>query len=241
VAAVFQARQGRLLVTLGLTFLGLAVAFRTVELPALERLYALTFPWSQDYRLLMIVTICASLLAGAGLVRISEMRGSVLRMRRAAAISLALTCLVPATLILMAQRFAAESTFYLTFSPDDAMALRWLGAHLQPGDLVVNDGSADAGIWAPYKSGASILLPRVLPVPDRADRQQLLEEFGDATSSQQSVADACGLGARYLYVGASGTTFDKRQLPSPETLLRSGGLDEVFSQGSAAVFQFRCS
>jgi hypothetical protein len=240
VASVFRARTGRLLVPLGLTFAALAVLFRALHIPAVDRLYALTFPWSQDYRLLMITAICASLLGGAGLMALvgwaSRQRGWL---------SSPKALLVPAvlaqvTMALMGVRFSAESAYYLTYSRDDEAALSWLAQHIRPDELLVNDGSADAGIWAPYKAGASILLPRVLPVPDRPDRQQILAEIADVQDSPEGVVDACGLGARYIYVGAAGTLYDQRQLPAPATLQQSPALDEVFSQGTAAVFRLRC-
>jgi hypothetical protein len=129
---------------------------------------------------------------------------------------------------------------YLTYTADDAAALAWLGRHVEPGELVVNDGSADAGIWAPYKGGASIVLPRVLPVPDRTDREKLVAHIGDLNDSPDALVSACGLGARYVYVGSSGTAYEDRQFPKASTLQQSPALDEVFSQGAAAVFRLHC-
>ncbi|MBV9598002.1 MAG: hypothetical protein JOZ87_14160 [Chloroflexi bacterium] len=238
--SVFSTRTGRLLLPLGLTFVALAIMFRGLHAPAVDRLYALTFPWSQDYRLLMITAICASLLGGAGLLVVGEWAS-----RRRGWLSSPKALLVPVvlaqvTVALMAQRFSAEAVYYLTYSPDDAAAFAWLAQHIQPGELLVNDGSADAGIWAPYKAGASVLLPRVLPVPDRSDRQQILDHVDDLQDSPETLTAACGLGARYIYVGASGTLYEQRQLPRAATLQHSPDLDEVFSQGAAAVFRLRC-
>jgi hypothetical protein len=240
VVGVFRTRTGRLLVPLGLTFVALAVLFRGLHVPAVDHLYALTFPWSQDYRLLMITAICASLLGGAGLLAIGEwasrQRGW-LTPRRALVVPL---IVVQGTMALMAVRFSAESAYYLTYSRDDEAALTWLARHIRPDELLVNDGSADAGIWAPYKAGASILLPRVLPVPNKPRRQQVLAEIADVQDSPEALVDACGVGARYLYVGAAATLYDQRQLPELATLQQSPALDEVFSQGAAAVFRLRC-
>jgi hypothetical protein len=239
-AAVFRARTGRLLVPLGLTFVALAMLFRALHSPAVDRLYALIFPWGQDYRLLMIAAICASLLGGSGLLAVA---GWASRQRRGLSSPRAL--LVPAvlaqvTMALMGVRFSAEFAYYLTYSRDDEAALSWLAQHIRSDELLVNDGSADAGIWAPYKAGASILLPRVLPVPDAPRRQQVLGEIADVQNSPEGLVDACGLGARYIYVGAAGTLYDQRQLPAPATLQQSPALDEVFSHGAAAVFRLRC-
>jgi hypothetical protein len=240
VASVFRARTGRMLVPLGLTFIALAMLFRALHAPFVDRLYALTFPWSQDYRLLMIAAICASLLGGAGLmagVEWASRRRGWLWSPRAVLLP---AVLVQVTIVLMGVRFSAESAYYLTYSRDDDAALSWLAEHIRPDELLVNDGSADAGIWAPYKAGASILLPRVLPVPDRPDRQELLAEIADVSDAPQGLAAACGLGARYVYVGEAGTLYDQRHLPTPATLQQSPAVDEVFSQGTAAVFRIRC-
>jgi hypothetical protein len=227
-------------VALGLTFGTLAVAFQFVAVPAISRLYALTFPWSQDYRLLMITAICASLVAGAGLVSIFEWATRQRGWRSAPSAALMLAVVLQVTVAFMLQRFAGETRYYLTYTPDDAQALNWLSQHIQPGELLVNDGSADAGIWAPYKAGASILLPRVLPVPDLPQREQLLDQIADLQDAPQTVEAACGLGARYVYVGESGTLYEPRQFPTLSTLQQSPALDEVFSQGAAAVFRLHC-
>jgi hypothetical protein len=42
----------------------------------------------------------------------------------------------------MPQRFAGETRCYLTYTPDDAQALGSLPQHIQPGELLVNEGSA---------------------------------------------------------------------------------------------------
>jgi hypothetical protein len=235
--AAFRVRKGRLLAALELMFLGLAIALQTTEVPAVSHFYALTFPWGQGNRLLMIVAICGSLLGGMGLLHVLEVASRLRGWRFAPAL---LLVVAQATTALMGQRFAAEAQHYLTYSPDDALALNWVAAHIHAGELLVNDGSADAGIWAPYKAGATLLLPRVLPLPDRDDRIQLVHEFGDLDGPPDAVAQACDLGARYVYVGASGTAYEQRNFPTPETLLQSPALAEVFSHGDAAVFSLHC-
>jgi hypothetical protein len=236
-----RARTGRLLIALGLTFLGLAVAFDGLDVPAVKHVYALAFPWSQDYRLLTIVAICASLLGGAGLVMIG---GWFTRPRRwpARPVGVLLAALLAqASIALLVQRLSAETTYYLTYSGDDEVALRWLGDNIWPGELVVNDGSADAGIWAPYKAGASILLPRALPVADLEKRVAVRRSLSQVDDIPQVLATACALGARYVYVGAAGTIYESREFPSVTVLEQSPALEEVFSHGAAAVFRIQCA
>jgi hypothetical protein len=239
VVSAFRARKARLVAMIGLTFLGLAFGLQA-DVPAANRLYALAFPWSMDYRLLTITAICTSVLAGAGLLRISEWRSRVSRRSSALALLVVAAMVGVGTMFVVEQRLAAQVPRVLTYTRDDAAALDWLSQHVEPGDLVVNDGSSDAGIWAPYKGGASIVLPRVLPVPDRNSREELVAHISDLNDSPDAVASACDLGARYVYVGSAGTAFEARQFPVLNALQQSSGLDEVFSQGAAAVFRLHC-
>jgi uncharacterized protein DUF6541 len=237
----FRLRTGRLLAPLGITFVGMALAFQASDIPVLNRMYALTFPWSQDYRLLMIAAICASLFGGAGLIAIARVAVRTHGRRWATPALLTVTVLAQITLALLEQRFSAESVHYLTYTADDAAAFDWLRQHIRPGEVVINDGSADAGIWTPYKAGASILLPRVLPVSNADERTLIRGRVADLDQNPQLLATVCGLGARYVYLGASGTLYEPREFPPIAILEQSEAMDEVFRQASAAVFRLRCS
>ena len=60
--------------------------------------------------------------------------------------------------IVVTALFRIQTDHLVTYSADDAAAMAWLNQHAQPGEVLLNDGAADAGIWAPYKTPVSIVL-----------------------------------------------------------------------------------
>src|SRR5205814_1428883 len=64
-----------LAVSLALAFFGLAILFSYSDNALVQRVYALTYPWGYQYRLLMLDAILASLIGGVGLIRVSRWLG----------------------------------------------------------------------------------------------------------------------------------------------------------------------
>ncbi|MBV9329464.1 MAG: hypothetical protein JO352_37655 [Chloroflexi bacterium] len=129
---------------------------------------------------------------------------------------------------------------YQSFTTDDAAAMAWMRSNVGPSDVVVNDTYADAGVWAPYKAGVQILLPRAFYDPDtHADRLLVVANVADLESNPSAAAAACGFHARYVYYGAANSKWISRVFPSVEELQSSSGLQQVFQEGKAAVFAIK--
>jgi len=205
--------------------------------------YAATFPWGMHYRLFMLVAIGQVLLAGVGgvvAVRWIDRRTSIAsvasrRLRRS------LSLLVVTWLGLMTWGvtlfLAYPAGLVVGYSADDGAAMSWLRSHASPGDVVANDRFADAGIWAAYKAGVQILMPRFLTSADGADRALVLNSISRLDRSADAAAAACALNVRYVYRGARVSDWDSRLFPSLDDLRASPALREVFSSGQAVVFR----
>jgi hypothetical protein len=240
----FRNRQARFLVPLGLVFVGLTVVLDYVQTPLIDRAFELTYPWSNGYRLLMVLAVPASLLGAAGLCWLTAAARSVVADRsiqKQAARSL-IAIVAGAYALVLPIRFAADVAPYRTFSTDDAAAMAWLHASAQPGDEVLNDAETDAGIWAPYKASTTILMPHALPVTEPAERELVRAHVGQLHAVPGLLSAACRLGARYVYRGAVSPEppVAQREFPSLAVLEQSPALIEVFKQGEAAVFRVAC-
>lgn len=206
----------------------------------LRALYAETFPWAMHYRLLMLVALAQALLAGAGgacvwrAVSALQSRPSrvwvhVLRASRVLfAAWLVVTVWGTAVLV----RYSTD--LVLGYAPDDDAAMAWLRANVRPGEIVANDGFADAGIWAPYKAGVGILTYR--SAPDDPERLRVMENIARLDEDPVALAAACRLGVRYVYYGAKTSSWQARTFPPVPSLQRSPALSEVFAAGDAHVF-----
>jgi hypothetical protein len=125
------------------------------------------------------------------------------------------------------------------FSPADARALDWLREHAAPGDLVANDGGADAGIWAPYRAQVAIVDPRSGLGADGEMGALVLANVGRLDTTPAAAAAACASRVRWVYRGAKGTRFERRSFPEPAALSASPALELAFASGEAAVFRVR--
>jgi hypothetical protein len=131
-----------------------------------------------------------------------------------------------------------EADSHTSFVSDDAAASAWLAGHLGPGDVVVNDTFADAGIWAPYRAGARIMFYRSFDDPATAGQRQLvLLNIARLEQNPEAAAAACALNARFVYYGAANTAWQARAFPPIEEMRASRALQEVFGKGQAAVFR----
>ncbi|MDQ6671954.1 MAG: hypothetical protein M3069_14640 [Chloroflexota bacterium] len=248
VAWSMRQRTGLTVVAVGLVFGSVAVVLNAFsDVPLARQVYAVTFPWGMHYRLLMLVTIAQALLAGAGGVvllqavnrRTRQASAWSRRLRRLSRV-LAVTWL-GLTTVALAVFMANPARKVLGYTADDAAAMDWLRMHASPGEVLLNDGYADAGIWVPYKAGMPIVLPRTLflPAADIARRKLVSQNVGRLDEVPEAAAAACAEHVGYVYSGAKSSAWDERGFPPLDVLRASPALEEVFSQGSAAIFRTR--
>jgi hypothetical protein len=239
-------RRLRLVAGLWLAFVALLVAVQFVDLPPVRALLVLTFPWLADYRPRQIAVLFASLLGAGGLsiglsylARLRQRlvgRPNLFR-RLALACGLVLVFFAEGSAVSVYKRVAQAVSEQNVYGADDGAAMAWLRQHVRPGEMVANDQTSDAGIWAPYKASVPILLPRSAPGAIRLDREPLLTHVGDLPSAPSAMATACALHLAYVYDGGQPTSADERAFPDRAALERAPGLEQVFSSGQAAVFR----
>jgi hypothetical protein len=212
------------------------------NLPLARPMYNLTYPWLADQRPREIAVILASLLAAIGLV-ITWRRLRTARLEIAAARRLAIGFVLligffaEGTSVSIYKRLVANVATQDTFSADDGAAMAWLRLHATPGTVLINDRTADAGIWAPYKADVPILLPRSAPGEMLERRAPILEHVLDLGRDPVAQQEVCALRVDYVYSGARPLAFEVRHLSDRQALERAPYLKEVFSSGGAAVFQ----
>jgi hypothetical protein len=194
--------------------------------------FALTYPWLADHRLGQVTSIAANLLGGAGLasslewllnLRLRRTRPTVWR-RLAIGVALLLGFFAEGDAVSVYKRLADGVQLQIAFTTDDRAAMAWLRGQPRSGEVLLNDAAADAGIWAPYKAGIPILLPRI---------------GGQGTSVPADAASVCDLHVGYVYRGSKTFAADSRTLPPVEDLERAPNLEEVFRSGDAAIFRVR--
>jgi hypothetical protein len=233
-------------VTLAFVVLAIASTFFN-DIGLVRTVYAATYPWSLPFRHMTVAAVPLAVLGGGGAVAVahiwrrasSRLHGSFGRRAGRLARLLVVTWLVLATWAATAF-LAVPRGLLVSFSPDDATAMAWLRQHASTSDVVANDGFADAGIWLPYKAGLRILEYRGFGnAGSAADRQLIQENVAGLDRNRAAAAAACRLNVRYVYRGAQNSAWQERQFPPLEALRASGGLEEVFSSGEAAVFRTR--
>jgi hypothetical protein len=211
-----------------------------------RQVYAAIFPWGMHYRLFMLVAIAQALLAGAGGVwllasteRLFTGGGAWPRRLRRSARLLVVTWLALMTWG-MTVFLAYPAGRVVGFSSDDAAAMRWLREHAAPGDVLANDGYADAGIWAPYKAGVAVVLPRSVQDPAFVQpRALVLKNIDRLEAAPDAAASACALHVEYVYRGGRASEWDVRRFPAPAVLGASPALEEAFRLGDAVVYRTR--
>ena len=134
------------------------------------------------------------------------------------------------------KRLLASVAEQSSFSADDGRAMAWLKQNASAGSVLINDGTVDAGIWAPYKADVPILLPRSASAQEQVAREPILTHLLDLTTDPSVRTALCQSGADYVYSGARPLEFEARQLPDREVLARTPYLREVFSSGDAAIY-----
>lgn len=245
-----RGRHMRLVVAAWAIFSGVLFAVSFLDLAPIRWLYVVTFPWLVHHRPPQMVVLFASLLIASGL---ATTIGWLWSLRpRLVSHPHAWRRLVIVSGILLA--FFAEGSaisIYKTldqviveqnaYSPDDVAAMAWLKVNAQPGELIVNDQAADAGIWAPYKTGAPILLPRSGSGPLIAERLPVLTHLLDLPTTADARSTACALHTAYVYSGGKPVPGDTQLLPTRAVLEGVPHLEEVFASGQAAVFRLHLS
>jgi hypothetical protein len=240
-------REAGVIVGLLVGYSALNLVLRYVDVPPVQRIFELTFPWGLTYRLASLPSAMVSLVEGAGCVllwtAVADWRpGLPAPARRWCNLAATATaCLgLTATAILLGKRVDAEALAYLSYSPDDAVVMAWLNQHADKARLLANDGPEDGGIWAPYKAGLRVLNPRLGSVdPQRAT---LIEahaaELDRAPDAREAV---CATDVGYVYRGTLAVPL-ARHLPTLDQLRSSAGLEELFQSGRVGVFkvQVRC-
>jgi hypothetical protein len=237
--------NGRALLALSAAFLVLPLTLVYVDVQPVQWLFAVTFPWSHGYRLLMVASLWLAMLGGAGAVSMAERllvagRSAVwIRLARRCALLVGTLAAVGAV-VLVPLRLTIDGAHDSVFLADDAAAFTWLAAHVHAGELIANDWSSDAGIWLPYKTGGKILFPRFDAGANIPERLLVADDLSGLEASPDGQEAACGLGVRYVYVGASTSSFwDAHRFPSRDQLRQSAALEEVFTSGQASVFRVR--
>jgi hypothetical protein len=239
-------RRMRLAAALWLSFVALLAVVQFVDLPPVRTLVVLTFPWLADYRPRQIAVIFASLLGAGGLsiglsylARVRQRlvaRPATFR-RLAMACGLVLAFFAEGSAVSVYKRVAQAVAEQNVFGVDDRAAMAWLKHNVQPGEMVANDQTVDAGIWAPYKADVPILLPRSSSGALRHDREPVLLHVGDLNRTPGAMATACALHLAYVYDGAQPTSADERSFPNRAALEQAPELEQVFASGQAAIFR----
>jgi hypothetical protein len=243
------ARRGVALSVIGVgaLFLAITVGFTLLNfVPIVRQAYAATFPWGMSYRTLVLVAAAQAVLSGAGWVTLRETASGWSRSLAARSPGAArrlgrltrLLVIAWGSLVFWALVFTLSVTRVVVgFTPDDAAAMRWLRANAEPDKLVINDQSADAGIWIPYKTGLQIVVPRSEPNDGRAAERA--EIMGSIPRLDQVAAAVCAMNVGYLYYGAAVSDWDSRRFPPLEELNASPALEQLFNSGNATVFRVR--
>jgi len=243
--------RARLAGGLWAAFVGLLLIVHLVTVPPITTLFAITYPWLDHDRPKQVIVIFASVLGAGGLWVCAGHVGSW-RGRLASQPRLGARLAVVAVVVLgffgegsgvsIYKRLSQAIDEQNVYSADDAAAMSWLRQHAGSGEVVANDLAGDAGIWAPYKAGVSILLPRSAASPLFRDREPILTNVRDLEQDQSLETRACGLHVGYLFHGAPPAAFDERVYTDRAALEQAPGLQEVFASGEATVFRvnLRC-
>jgi hypothetical protein len=228
----------------GLLFAATACVFTFFSsVPLIRQVYAAVFPWGMHYRLFMVVALVQVLLAGAGAVVLMRWiscwvnRPGFWPQRLRPLSRLLVVTWLGLTTWVMTLFLMYPTGQVLGYTADDAAAMTWLRQNAAPGELVVNDGYADAGIWAPYKAGVAILEPRTgLSADELRQRDSIVENVARLDQSPVAAAAVCALNAHFVYRGARASEWDARRFPELTVLRQSSALEEVFTRGEAAIF-----
>lgn len=253
VRAVFLAvgagtRHMRTVLVAWLTFSAIVLGAGLLDVPPMNWLYVVTFPWLVEHRPPQVAVIFASLLVAAGIARAW---GWLLRLRPRLARRphtwrrLAIGGAIVVAFFAEGSAVSVYKTLSLvigdwnSYTLDDRAAMAWLRANATPEHVLANNRAQDAGIWAPFKADVAVLLPRTAAGPSVPMRELVATHITDLPSAPALVAEACQLHVDYVYQGARELPWDPPLWPDRATLEQAHDLEEVFRSGDAAVFRLR--
>lgn len=201
--------------------------------------FRLGTPWyANGYRLLATLSVPLLVLTGIGVARVAGQSWGRVADRLAPAVLglLAVAVAVPAVAVsgvLGSRTYDAYSA--VTAADRDAYA--WLGAHVTPGDRVLND-SHDGSMWMyPLAGVAPVFAPKsdLWTTPAWDDRWYLLHHADQLATDARAQQIARELSVTYALVGARLVYGERRQLDA-DGLAASPAWREVFASGGARVF-----
>jgi hypothetical protein len=239
-----RARRMRLVLVAWAVFSGVLFGVSFVDLPIIRWLYVITFPWLIHHRPPQIIALFASLLVGRGLVLVVERAWRWRARLEAYPNAWRRLAIVGGALLLFFAEGSVVSIFKTldqviseqgVYASDDRAAMAWLRQNAAPGEIVVNDQATDAGIWAPYKAGLPVLLPRSGSGALQEERAPILEHVADLSGT--TAARACALHADYLYTGSRTVPADVLPALDRSSVQSSPALEQVFASGAAAVYR----
>jgi hypothetical protein len=229
-----------------LVFGTLLFAVSFLDVGPVHRFYALTFPWLVHHRPPQMVVLFASLLVGGGVfvsVRwLWNLRSRLVdrpaAWRRLAAVSGALLLfLAEGSVVTIFKTLDSVIAQQNVYSLDDRAAMSWLRQNGTPGEMIINDAASDAGIWAPYKAGLAVLLPRTASGALQTERGPILSDLLSLKDSPDVKASACALRADYVFAGSRRVAEDAPALPDRTALEQAPELQQVFASGDTAVYR----
>ena len=106
----------------------------------------------------------------------------------------------------------------------------WLRLHAAGGEVLANDGFAGAGIWAPYKGGVAILMPRSVSAIRSEQGRLMIDNVDRLGQGPEGAAVVCLLKRALRLSRRETSDWDTRRFPSLEVLRASAALGQV-SQG----------
>ncbi len=239
-------RQLRLAFAAWLAFGALLFTVSFIDIEPVRKLYIITFPWLVHHRPPQLVVLFTSLLVGGGLYVAVAWFWSTREGLAAYAGTWRRLAIVICALLLFFGEGSSVSIFKTLaqvisqnnlYSADDRAAMAWLKQHAAADEMVVNLAASDAGIWAPYKAGLPVLLPRSASELVQETRGPILANLSTLNDQPALAQAACSLRADYVYFGSRSVDEDLTALPDRAELEHAPTLREVFSSGDTAIYQ----
>jgi hypothetical protein len=112
ISTSIRTQTGRIVLSIGVIFLALALIFQGIETRELQSVYAMLYPWGENFRLLHLVSICASLLTGLGVVEITKWLRRPGRQRLTRIGLVLAVAYLQLTVVFLAMSLADETRYY---------------------------------------------------------------------------------------------------------------------------------